>query len=92
MQPMKYLLIPLFAASGICLRTQPKRLDPRSDISFWFALKQKDVARIGLPDLTKSADSLHFRYWMENQAVDIWTTFGSTFSGIISTPNKIKLV
>jgi hypothetical protein len=84
MQSMKYWLILLFTASGAAITAQPKRLDPQGDTSFWFALKQKDVARIGLTDLTKTSDSLHLRYWMENQAVDIWTTNGSTYSGIVS--------
>jgi hypothetical protein len=63
MQPMKYLLIPLFAASGICLRTQPKRLDPKRYILLVCPKTKGRGAH--------RPDSLHFRYWMENQAVDI---------------------
>ena len=34
--------------------------------------------------MTISTDSLHFRYWMENQAVEVWTNDFVHFDGIIS--------
>lgn len=65
-------------------KAQPKRLDPKSDTTFWLPLKQIDRARIGLPDLMISHDSIHIRYWMENTAVDIWTKDRNKWTGIVS--------
>jgi len=81
---MKYLLILLLVVASKAAWSQSKLLDAKSDTSFWFRLKQHDAERLGLSDLTKASDSLHFRYWMENQAVDIWTNDYVTFYGNIS--------
>src|SRR6266496_1750890 len=40
--------------------------------------------RIGLPDLTTSTDSLHFRFWSGHQAIDIWTNDFVTFNGLFA--------
>jgi hypothetical protein len=81
---MKYGLLLLLATAVTTASGQLKRLDPQSDTAFSCELKAQDAARIGLADLTISTDSLHFRYWMENQAVEIWTKDFVHFDGIIS--------
>src|SRR6185437_8588037 len=81
---MKYGFFFIWAMAVTTVTAQPKRLDPQSDTAFWYSLKAKDAARIGLADLMTSTDSLHFRYWMENQAIDIWTNDLVHFDGIIS--------
>jgi hypothetical protein len=81
---MKYLFVLLLVTTNKATLSQSKLLDTRSDTSFWFQLKLQDAKRIGLPDLTITSDSLHFRYWMENQAIEIWTNDYKTFYGNIS--------
>jgi hypothetical protein len=81
---MKYGLLLLWATAVTTASAQSKRLDPQSDTAFWCKLKTEVAARIGLADLTTSTDSLHFRYWMENQAVEVWTNDFVHFDGIIS--------
>ena len=89
---MKYGLLLLWATAVTTASAQSKRLDPHSDTAFWCELKEKDAARIGLADLTTSTDSLHFRYWMENQAVEVWTYDFVHFDGIISNhTEKVEL-
>lgn len=81
---MKYVFFAIWAMAVITASAQSKQLDPKSDTAFWYGLKAKDAARIGLADLMTSTDSLHFRYWMENQAIDVWTNDFVHFDGIIS--------
>jgi hypothetical protein len=81
---MKYGLFLFWATAVTAASGQSKRLDSQSDTAFWCELKAQDAARIGLADLTTSTDSLHFRYWMENQAVEVWTYDFVHFDGIIS--------
>lgn len=79
-----FFLFFLTTITGGAVRSQSKRLDPQSDTTFWCALKRQDAARIGLADLTIANDSMHLRYWMENQAIDIWTNDFVNYRGIIS--------
>jgi hypothetical protein len=51
------------------------------ELSVWYQWTQNDTKRAGLPDLTQSSDSLHFRFLTETQSVDIWTNDYKTFSG-----------
>jgi hypothetical protein len=89
---MKYGLLLLWATAITTASAQSKRLDPQSDTAFWCKLKAHDAGRIGLADLTTSTDSLHFRYWMENQAVEVWTKDFVHFDGIISNhTEKVEL-
>jgi hypothetical protein len=66
------------------------------DTSLWFKWQQEKYAKVGLPNLTNSYDSLHFRFSTETQAIDIWTadfkTFNGTFANFTtsSDPNKYK--
>ena len=55
-----------------------------SDTCLWFKWAQLDVSRAGLPNLTTSKDSLHFRFLTETQAIDIWTADFITFNGTIA--------
>jgi len=43
-----------------------------------------NVDSIGLCDLTRTNDSLHFRFWTETQAVDIWTNDYIHFNGLLA--------
>jgi hypothetical protein len=89
---IKYGLFFIWSTAVTTAFSQSKRLDPHSDTAFWYGLKAKDAARIGLADLRTSADSFHFRYWMENQAVEIWTNDFIRFDGIISNhTEEVKL-
>ena len=67
---------------------QSKILDiPRysnKEHTIWMGGEQNDVRGIGLPDLTKSKDSLHFRYSNEKQFIDIWTADYKTFNGFLT--------
>ena len=51
------------------------------DTSLWYKWEQRDFREGGLPDLTQSKDSLHFRFSTETQAIDIWTNDFKTFNG-----------
>ena len=56
----------------------------KGDTSLWFKWKQSDIEKIGLLDLTKSTEPLHFRFWEENAVVDIWSVSNSQFKGTLS--------
>ena len=77
-----YLLVLLFSYRAVF--AQVKTLDPLSDTTFWYKLKQTDRNKIGLKDLARSRDSFYIRFWMENQAVEIWTNDFKTFGGKLS--------
>jgi hypothetical protein len=81
---MKYGLVFISAIAVTTASAQAKRLDPQADTAFWYSLKVQDAARIGLADLMTTTDSLHIRYWMENQAVEVRTNDFVHFDGIIS--------
>lgn len=54
------------------------------DTSLWFKWQQEKFKKCELKNLTKSTDTLHFRFASETQAVDIWTTNYLTFSGTLT--------
>jgi hypothetical protein len=53
----------------------------QKDTTLWYIWTKENIQKIGLQDLTKSTAPLHFRFWTERQAVDIWTTDNKTFYG-----------
>jgi len=53
------------------------------DTSFWYKLNKENAEKIGLKDLTRTSDSLHFRFWTETKLIDIWTEDFKTFSGFL---------
>ena len=56
---------------------------PDSDSNF-YPEYQKNIAQIKLPNLTKSKDSLHFRFSTYTQIIDIWTKDYKVFYGTFS--------
>lgn len=54
------------------------------DTTLWFKWQQEKIEKAGLKNLTKIADTLHFRFSSEIQAIDIWTTDFLTFSGTLT--------
>lgn len=51
--------------------------------TLWYKWQQENVAKTGLSDLTKSSDSLHFRFATETQIVDISTVDFKKFDGAV---------
>ena len=51
--------------------------------TFWYKWQQKIVAEVGLSDLTKSTDSLHFRFATDTQIIDIRTNDFKKFDGVV---------
>jgi len=47
----------------------------------WYGLTKENIQQAGLKDLTTAIEPVHFRFWTETQAVDIWTTDNKTFQG-----------
>jgi hypothetical protein len=54
------------------------------DTTLWFNWQQEKFKKAGLKNLTKSTDTLHFRFASETQAVDIWTRDYLAFSGTLT--------
>jgi hypothetical protein len=55
-----------------------------SDTTYWYKWLQKYSSSKGLSDLSKNADSLHFRITTLSQAVDVWTNDYKNFKGIVT--------
>jgi len=55
--------------------------DFNGDTTHWYKWLQKYTFKNGLPDLSKSTDSLHFRITTLSQAIDVWTNDYKTFKG-----------
>lgn len=53
----------------------------QKDTTLWYIWTKEDIQKIGLLDLTTTTQPLHFRFWTERQAIDIWTTDNKTFDG-----------
>lgn len=86
---MRYLLsIILLLSFGIDSVGQTKTLeipiDNNGDTTFWYRILQKKIGHIGLSELTKSKDSLHFRISTETQVIEIWTSDFKVFNGVFT--------
>ncbi|MVM29922.1 hypothetical protein GO755_07755 [Spirosoma sp. HMF4905] len=53
----------------------------RGDTTIAYTFVKEDIKKVGLQDLTMDRQALHFRFWITNQAVDIWTTDKQRFEG-----------
>ncbi|MEX1191559.1 MAG: hypothetical protein WEA99_06260 [Brumimicrobium sp.] len=58
------------------------------DTTLWFNWQQEKFQKAGLKNLSKTTDTLHFRFSSEIQAIDIWTTNFLTFSGTLTNFTK----
>jgi hypothetical protein len=54
------------------------------DTTLSYKWQQGYALQMGLADLIKSNDSLHFRFWTETQSIDIWTNDFTIFKGLLS--------
>ena len=50
-------------------------------VSLWYRWTQNNNNKAGLPDLSQTTDTLHFRFSTETQAIDIWTKDYKVFKG-----------
>src|ERR1700741_4249362 len=81
---MRFLLLLSFLSLYGFLFGQSKKMIIRhSDSSFYDKEFLSGVKGCKLVDLTKSGDVLHFRFWTNRQAVDIWTLDNKTYNGQI---------
>lgn len=55
------------------------------DTAFWYDLQHKKSQALGLQQLITSTDSFHFRFWTDNQAVDIWSTDGTYYDAVVTS-------
>jgi hypothetical protein len=53
----------------------------QKDTTLWYIWTKENIQKIGLQDLTKTTQLLHFRFWTERQVIDIWTVDNTTFEG-----------
>lgn len=67
--------------SGKQLKKVEIPIDKTGDTDLFYNLYGRYRQKIGLKDLIKSNDSFHFRFWCENEVVDIWTTDNKIFHG-----------
>ncbi len=56
----------------------------KGDTTFWYEWQLGRDNKTGLPHLTTSTDTFHFRIWLDGQAVDIMTADYKTFTGILT--------
>ena len=73
-----------FAASVAQTKTCSIPVYGKNDTTLWYTWRKTDAKQMGLADLTKSQDSLHFRFWTETQAIEIWTNDFKTYNGLLS--------
>ena len=59
------------------------------DTTFWYKLQLEKCEELKLPQLIPSTDNFHFRFWTDDQSVDIWTTDGKTFGGLVTSYLKL---
>lgn len=82
---MKRLLIVAFFLVGQISFGQTKNVQVpvyrEKDTTLWYIWTKENIQKIGLQDLTKTTQPLHFRFWTERQAIEIWTTNNKTFEG-----------
>jgi len=55
------------------------------DTTFWNSIECKKSSELKLPLLTLSQDYFHFRFWTDEQVIDIWTVDGKIYKGIITS-------
>ena len=55
------------------------------DTTFWYKLQNEKCEKLKLPQLISSSDNFHFRFWTDQQSVDIWTSDGITFNGLVTS-------
>ena len=54
------------------------------DTSLWYKWKYELARQIDLTDLQTSAHTFHFRFWIDVQAIDLWTTDHCSYFGLIT--------
>ena len=55
------------------------------DTTYWSQLELKKCQKLNLSNLILSTEKYHFRYWKDGQIIDIWTTDGVLYSGLITS-------
>jgi hypothetical protein len=82
---MKNLILAflLFFTAFYCHAQKAKVLS--GDTTFWGKLQDEKCGKLKLQNLISSTDNFHFRFWTDEQAMDIWTTDGITFNGMVTS-------
>ncbi len=55
------------------------------DTTFWYKLQCEKCAKLNLPLLISSNDNFYFRFWTDDQSVDIWSADGLSFNGMVTS-------
>lgn len=65
-------------------KTIDVKIYKNGDTSLWYKWRTELGEKLQLDKLVNSTDSLHFRFWQDGQAVDIWTNDYKTFKGTVT--------
>lgn len=61
-----------------------KSVNNRIDTTLWYKWKNELAKKINLKNLIVSDDSIHYRFWTDFQAIDLWTNDGKSYFGLIT--------
>lgn len=78
---MKILLTVVITVFTISLCNGQTNKSFSGDTAFLYKALYKDVDRLGVKYLISNTDKFHFRFWKNNQIIDIWSSDGITYYG-----------
>lgn len=80
-----FFIAPAYSQLGktIDIPTYPNYSN-KPDTSLWYKSKCDLENRINLKDLLYYTDTFHFRFWTDNQAIDIWTSNYTRYFGMVT--------
>lgn len=76
-----YMLCPLWTKAQTSIQTTEITSGINDDDSWWYNWSQQQYTKIGIPDLTKTTDTFHFRFATETRVVDVYTQDYKVFCG-----------
>ncbi len=78
-----HILTYIFCLFASCSFAQKNKM-LCGDTAFWYKLQYEKDEKLKLPHLIESTDSFHFRFRTDKQIVEIWTSDGIKFGGLIT--------
>lgn len=59
------------------------------DTVFWAGARYQDGTKVGVDSLIQSTEKFHFRFWKDQQIVDIWTQDGIVYRGFVISYTRL---
>jgi hypothetical protein len=84
-QTQRFLLLaPIFCLLTINGTAQTNKTIS-GDTAFWYKYQLGECEKLNIPLLIPSTDKFHFRFWTDDQAIDIWSVDGTSYNGLITS-------